>query len=636
MTTWRASGRGAAMHRIAQRAFAPGVGRHLLVPLLSTACFYAIAYFTCWAAFGIKIVESRVPYDFALNLALAYLVFWVSRRVWPFLLLQGLYFAIFYVASALKIAMLGRPIMPEDGHNLSALVSILGWVGWVAVALPFALLVGLFLFNLKFRARPAQASWALLIALPLGAFSDASPLSNSLDTFFGNTPWDQRENFIWRGGALHLTQESLRTLAQRHDPPSATEVAAAIARRAAAAPELTSLPPLGVGHRRNLHIILEESFWDPTVLTAAGYSEDPIDPRFRDLWRQSGFTYGLSPAFGGQTANAEFEVLCGFPVNKIAVKFEFGLDRDAPCLPRLLRDAGFRTVASHPNVPGFWNRYTAYERLGFETFWSAGDMDLSDSNGPFLADRSLHKQVAAKLAATADARPVFDYIITIDGHWMYDPSDARPPVIQSRSGIKEVGDYANMLHYKSRQMMDAVEAIRRDDPDSVIVVFGDHLPMLGRKFAGYVESGLLPDNFGAFTASQYDFSAGTPLLVIDGQNGPLALGRFPMYRLPSLIMRLLGEDRATIFDLAAVPAVTLPRPLPDVMLAYDSAMQADLCKSAEQTELCRAAAAWLKDVLLIDEDIFAGEQHALKMLPPAPSASAIAQNPRTFREAATH
>ena len=619
----RSSRRGAAIHRIAQRAFGPGIGRHLLMPLLSTACFYAIAYFTCWAAFGIKIVESRVPYDFALNLALAYLVFWVSRRIWPFLLLQGLYFALFYVASALKIAMLGRPIMPEDVHNLSALVSILGWVGWVAVALPLALLAGLFLFNLKFRARPAQASWALLVALPLGAFSDASPLSNSLDTFFGNTPWDQRENFIWRGGAMHLAQESLRTLAQRHDPPSAAEVAAAIARRAAAAPEAAPLPPAAAGHRRNLHIILEESFWDPTVLTAAGYSEDPIDPRFRDLWRQSGFTHGLSPAFGGQTANAEFEVLCGFPVNKIAVKFEFGLDRDAPCLPRLLRDAGFRTVASHPNVPGFWNRYAAYERLGFETFWSAGDMDLSDSNGPFLADRSLHKQVAAKLAATADARPVFDYIITIDGHWMYDPSDARPPVIESKSQIKEVGDYANMLHYKSRQMMDAVEAIRRDDPDSVIVVFGDHLPMLGRKFAGYVESGLLPDNFGAFTAAQYDFSAATPLLVIDGRNGPLALGRFPMYRLPSLIMRLLGDKRATIFDLAAVPAVTLPRPLPDVMLAYDSAMQADLCKSAEQSDLCRAASAWLKDVLLIDEDIFIGEQHALQLMPQPSAATDI-------------
>lgn len=591
------------------------------VPVVSTLVLYAIAYFTCWAAFGIKIVESRVPYDFGLNLLLALLVFSISRRVWPFLLLQTLYFALFYVASSLKIAMLGRPIMPEDVHNLGALIEILGVLGWVAVALPLALLAGLLLFNLKFRARPAQAGCALLIALPLGAASDPSPLSNSLDTFFGNTPWDQRENFIWRGGALHLAQESLRALAVRRPAPTEEEVLAAIRRRAAAAGSVQPLVPLG--HRRNLHIILEETFWDPTVMAGAGYSADPIDPRFRALWAQSNNTQGLSPAFGGQTANAEFEVLCGFPVNQIAVKFEFSMLRDVPCLPRILSQLGYRTVASHPNVAGFWNRYTAYERLGFETFWAQDALDMSDRNGPFLADRSLHRQVREKLQATDDGRPLFDYIVTIDGHWMYDAGDQRPPVLTSTSKIKEVGDYANMLHYKTRQMMDAIEQIRRDDPDAVIVVFGDHLPMLGRKFAGYVESGMLPDNFGAFTAAQYDFSAATPLLVIDGRNGPLDLGRIPMYRLPGVILRLLGEERPTMFDLVQVPGTVIPRPLPDVMMTYQGSAPQLLCKQKTESAACADAAAWLEDALLLDQDLFTGSQHALKYLDQAPTADGL-------------
>ncbi|HEX6120860.1 MAG TPA: LTA synthase family protein, partial [Dongiaceae bacterium] len=536
------------------------------MPVASTVVLYAIAYFACWAAFGIKIVESRVPYDLGLNLLLALLVFSVSRRVWPFIALQTLYFGVFYGASALKIGMLGRPIMPEDVHNLPALVEILGWLGWVAIVLPLALLAGLLIFNLAFRARPAQAGWALLIALPLGAASDSGPLSSGLDHFFGNTPWDQRENFIWRGGTVHLAQESLRALADRQPVPTRDEVAAAVQRRATASRGMQPLVPLG--HRRNLHVILEESFWDPMVLSAAQYSADPIDPRFRDLWRQSNLTRGLSPAFGGQTANAEFEVLCGFPVNQIAVKFEYGLLNNVPCLPRVLRDLGYRTVASHPNVAGFWNRYAAYEHLGFETFWTKDQMDMTDVNGPFLSDRSLHRQVREKLKATDDGRPLFDYIVTIDGHWKYDAGEQRPLVVSSASTVPEVGAYANMLHYKTRQMMDGIEAIRRDDPDSVIVVFGDHLPILGRNFAGYVESGLLPDNFGDFTKEQYDFSAGTPLIVIDGRNGPLDLGRIPMFRLPSLILRLLGEERRTIFDLAQVPASIIPRPLPGVTTTY--------------------------------------------------------------------
>jgi hypothetical protein len=377
-------------------------------------------------------------------------------------------------------------------------------------------------------------------------------------------------------------------------------------------------PLVPVGHRRNLHVILEESFWDPTVLSAARYSADPIDPRFRALWAQSNHTKGLSPAFGGQTANAEFEILCGFPVNEIAVKFEYGLLRDVPCLPRILSELGYRTVASHPNVAGFWNRYTAYERLGFETFWTKDSLDMADMNGPFLADRSLHKQVREKLQATADNRPVFDYIVTIDGHWMYDAGTERPQVLTSASKIDEVGAYANMLHYKTRQMMDAIDAIRRDDPDSLIVAFGDHLPMLGRQFAGYVESGLLPNNFGAFTKEQYDFSAATPLLVIDGRNGPLDLGRIPMYRLPGVILRLLGEDRQTIFDLVQVPDATIARPLPGVTLAYQGDVPEALCKDDTSSPSCAAAAQWLADALLIDYDLFAGDQHALKLLPGLP------------------
>ncbi|HET6619069.1 MAG TPA: LTA synthase family protein [Dongiaceae bacterium] len=589
------------------------------VPVLSTVVLYATAYFACWAAFGVKIVESRVPYDLGLNLLLALLVFSVSRRVWPFLALQTLYFGVFYGASALKIAMLGRPIMPEDVHNLSALVEILGWLGWVAIVLPLALLAGLLIFNLTFRARPAQAGWALLIALPLGAASDPGPLSSGLDHFFGNTPWDQRENFIWRGGTVHLAQESLRALADRRPVPTREEVAAALQRRAIASRGVQPLVPLG--HRRNLHIILEESFWDPTVLSAAHYSADPIDPRFRDLWRQSNLTHGLSPAFGGQTANAEFEVLCGFPVNQIAVKFEYGLLNDVPCLPRVLRDLGYRTVASHPNVAGFWNRYAAYEHLGFETFWTKDQMDMADVNGPFLSDRSLHRQVREKLKATDDGRPLFDYIVTIDGHWKYDPSEKRPPVVSSASAIPEVGAYANMLHYKTQQMMDGIEAIRHDDPDSVIVVFGDHLPILGRNFAGYVESGLLPDNFGDFTMQQYDFSAGTPLIVIDGRNGPLDLGRIPMFRLPSLVMRLLGEERRTIFDLVQVPLSIIPRPLPGVTMAYRGSQPQELCKEDTDSPACAAAADWLADVQLIDHDLFAGRQHALALLQQTSSAA---------------
>ena len=50
--------------------------------------------------------------------------------------------------------------------------------------------------------------------------------------------------------------------------------------------------------------------------------------------------------FGGYTANAEFELLCGFPVTEDAVFFEGWLRRDVPCLPRHLGQAGYRNAKS--------------------------------------------------------------------------------------------------------------------------------------------------------------------------------------------------------------------------------------------------------------------------------------------------
>lgn len=103
----------------------------------------------------------------------------------------------------------------------------------------------------------------------------------------------------------------------------------------------------------------------PSVLEKAHFSRDPLAAELRALWEEAGLSTALSPVFGGYTANAEFEVLCGFPVLDTGVKFERRLTNDVPCLPRILRDIGFTTVASHPNIAVFWNRVNAYRRVGF-------------------------------------------------------------------------------------------------------------------------------------------------------------------------------------------------------------------------------------------------------------------------------
>jgi hypothetical protein len=206
-----------------------------LTPLVATLVLYAAAYAASRWGFDVTIQWERVPYDFALLLAIAYLLFWASRRIWAYLLLLTVLVGVTYIGSAAKIIYLDRPIMPEDIYNVSALFRILGAWGWLVVALPLGAIAGLFLFNLRLTGGLRKTALSALFILPAGAAAESPLLYQAMDNFWGNTPWDQRENFVWRGGTVHLTQELLRAAATRQPAPQADDVSAAIARRRAAA-----------------------------------------------------------------------------------------------------------------------------------------------------------------------------------------------------------------------------------------------------------------------------------------------------------------------------------------------------------------------------------------------------------------
>jgi phosphoglycerol transferase MdoB-like AlkP superfamily enzyme len=165
---------------------------------------------------------------------------------------------------------------------------------------------------------------------------------------------------------LYSLQESARFFALADIPPDPDDA------QIAADNLLSAVPTPGSESKpftpRNIHIVLLESFWDPSELKKAHYKRNPLAPDFRKLWKSAGYSHALAPVFDCYTANSEFEVLCGFPVTKDNVKFERQLLNVVPCLPHILADKGYRTVVLHPNVPVFWNRTNAYRNLGFQTY----------------------------------------------------------------------------------------------------------------------------------------------------------------------------------------------------------------------------------------------------------------------------
>jgi phosphoglycerol transferase MdoB-like AlkP superfamily enzyme len=578
-----------------------------LLPVFSTALFYALFYLISSLQFDVHIKPAAVPFDYLLQLLVAYILFALSRRLWVFVVLQGLLMGVLYVGNAVKISFFGGPIMPDDVYALRSLLLILeGW-HFIAAALPLAAIAALLLFNFTLRHWSAYLASVLVILLGLTLVYKPAAVLEPLDRYFGNSVWDQRSNYLYRGATLYSLQEGARYFADAHIPPDRDLALSAAANLLDNVKQDTTAPDIFTP--RNVHILLLESFWDPTLLKKAGYSEDPLVPAFRRLWEQTGFSHVMSPVYGGYTANAEFEILCGFPVVEDNVKFERQLLNDVPCLPHLLAEHGYRTLASHPNVPVFWNRINAYRRMGFQTYWSKQDFLLDDMNREFLSDASLYRQVLEKIADPIDKeQPLFNYVVTYFGHWNYPLNDARPERITASSTVEEVSSYANTMYYKSIELMAFLEQLQAHDPDSIIVLFGDHLPFMGENFAGYVDSGVLASKRSDFSADMFRFYVSTPMVIIDGPRGPVQTGNLSIYEIPALLLKMLHLDGPSIMDYTQAPEGMRVRPLPGMHIDLLADGSVEVCKEPPFSTACQTSTRWLKDVLIVNDDLFIGQQ----------------------------
>jgi phosphoglycerol transferase MdoB-like AlkP superfamily enzyme len=578
-----------------------------LLPVISTALFYALYYLISSLQFNVQIRPAAVPFDYLLLLIISYMLFALSRRARVFVVLQGLLMGVLYVGNAVKISYFGGPIMPDDAFALHALLLVLeGW-HFIAAALPLAAIAALLLFNFTLRHWSAYLASMLLLLLGMTLVLKPAVILQPLDRYFGNSVWDQRSNYINRGAMLNLLQEGARFFASAHAVPDRDIALTAGASLLKNATQDTGEP--GNLTPRNVHIVLLESFWDPALLKQAGYNQDPLAPAFRQLWKQAGYSHAMSPVFGGYTANAEFEILCGFPVMEDSVKFERQLRNDVPCLPRLLAEHGYHTLASHPNIPVFWNRVNAYRRIGFQTYWSKDDFLLDDMNREFLSDASLYRQVLDKMEGYLDRKqPLLDYIVTYFGHWNYPLSESRPNRITSSSKVKEVSTYANTVYYKSLELMTFLEHLKARDPDSIIVLFGDHLPFMGENFAGYADSVVLTSKRSDFSIDMFRFYVSTPMIIIDGPRGAVKTGDLAIYEIPALLLKLLHLNEPTIMDYTHTPDGMQIRPLPGLHLDLLADGTIEVCKEPPFSPTCQASTNWLQDIQIVNDDLFIGQQ----------------------------
>ncbi|NTJ42523.1 LTA synthase family protein [Agrobacterium larrymoorei] len=295
--------------------------------------------------------------------------------------------------------------------------------------------------------------------------------------------------------------------------------------------------------RPDVIMIMSESLFDPTRLKDIDFSKDPM-PTIRA--RQSGNVF--SPEFGGMTANVEFEALTGFTNAFLpygSIPYQQYIRRHMPSLATFFRGEGYSAIAMHPFQEWFWNRREVYKHFGFEEFRSEETLPPMEKRGTFASDEALTKEIMQTVDAAEN--PLFLFAVTLQGHGPYEPNRYAQNAISVNGNLSEGATQALSTYTQGVSEADASLAklmkwAKSRERETVIVLFGDHLPPLGQAF---VESGYMPDMVASRRAPLETMKKEheTPLVVWSSRTGvQKKLGTISPALLPYHVLKTAGFD----------------------------------------------------------------------------------------------
>lgn len=239
----------------------------------------------------------------------------------------------------------------------------------------------------------------------------------------------------------------------------------------------------------NIIYVQLESFFDPTLVKGLSFSEDPI-PNFRRLKKEYTSGYLSVPVVGAGTCNTEFEVITGMNMDffgpgeypyKSIMK-----ETTSESIAYDLKDLGYTTHAIHNNNGNFYGRNRVFSRLGFDTFTSLEYMKNVTMNPiGWAKDDVLTEEIMKALKDTKEQDLI--YTISVQGHGNYPETALDLDQKIKVSGLDNEGRkdsfayYVNQIHEMDQFIADLIEALSDYNEDTVLIMYGDHLPSLDLK-----------------------------------------------------------------------------------------------------------------------------------------------------------
>jgi len=250
------------------------------------------------------------------------------------------------------------------------------------------------------------------------------------------------------------------------------------------------------GAQPDVIMIMSEAFSDLRVYGDTTTSEDVL-PYWDSLSGDNVIKKTLiTSAYGGNTANSEFEVLTGMTMQFFAsgtYPYKQYIRNDVTSVASILKEDGYDTMAVHPFDLTGWNRENVMPLLGFDSF--VGEDVFTDAlrYRNYISDESAYRyiidQYEERKAAEPDT-PLFAYLISIQNHGGYASYASLPYSVTTDSQMKypQANQYYSLLRLSDDALKMLISYFETVDRPTVIILYGDHQPNLTDNYMNFLKS----------------------------------------------------------------------------------------------------------------------------------------------------
>ncbi|HDR3523116.1 LTA synthase family protein [Bacillus pacificus] len=555
--------------------------------------------------------------------AIYILVYNVIGKVFLSMILTSCTLVILGIVNYLKLIFRGDPLYPSDFtqimHMQSVIPMVMDYFSWsyifvIILSIVACIVAGIYMRRYIQNVKTHLGIRALLV---VGSIFVLYAYGNFANTFMNKVfqksgvdfvLWDQNENYASNGFVLGFISNLDTTVMEKpknYSKENMLQIANDIKKQYSG-----NIGSQKKKEKPNIIFVMSESFWDPTKATNLSFSEDPV-PNLHHYIENFPGGQTISPTFGGNTANVEFEALTSYSMSLLkpgSIPYQQVITnkKEIPSIPTALKKEGYYTSAIHSFGRSFFKRDDVYRVLGFDKFNAADTMENVDIDGDYISDLAMSKEIIAELEK--QKQPTFIHAVTMQNHFPFTEGRFGENLIEI-SGLEneeskgELETYTEGLRRSDEALQYLIEKLDNLDRPTLLVFFGDHLPSLGTNKSFYKENGYITNEK---TPSERLAMAQTPLLMyanFDMPNDNLGVVS-PIY-FSNLIFDYAGLNKSLFYQFLSAFYKEIPVLRDELKVDKNGEVINDLTK--KQKEM-------LEQYKMLQYDLLVGNQYSKDIL----------------------